>query len=185
MISGDPEFSIVREDGSGSALLESLSSLDVPTDVVVVDKGLSRGRGFDTVRASREVAPQVGALAVSPRETDALSALRSGALGFVTTDAAPELWRRALRAVARGTVVLYGGLSAPDDALVRGLSERERQVFTLVGWGRTTKEIAGLLGIGVKTVETHRLRLRDKLGVRELDALKRLAGDWVRGMGPA
>ena len=126
-------------------------------------------------------------------------AIRAGAKGYALKGQRPEEIIAAIRAVGRGELVLPPGVSAPPPANAVGgkhngvgqpierLSQRERQIFDLVVWGSSNKQISGSLGISVKTVETHRGHINGKLSVHTSADIVRLASLWgmLMPFGPA
>jgi DNA-binding NarL/FixJ family response regulator len=112
-----------------------------------------------------------------------LEALRAGVSGYLLKTRAVEDLVRAIHDVVRGGVYLSRGLSRDvvDAYLARKplgrieLSPRERQVLQLVAEGKTTKEVAGMLGVSVKTAESHRGRIMAKLDIHETAGLVRYA----------
>jgi len=112
-----------------------------------------------------------------------LEALRAGVRGYVLKTKASSELVQALRAVCRGEMYLTQSISATvveaflakDDLPQRPLSDRERQVLQLVAEGKTTKEIATLLGISVNTAESHRSNLMEKLDIHDTAGLVRYA----------
>jgi len=112
-----------------------------------------------------------------------LESLRAGVTGYVLKTRASSELVHALRAVCRGEMYLTQSISravvqaflTKDSLPVRPLSDRERQVLQLVAEGKTTKEIASLLGISVNTAETHRTNLMEKLDIHDMAGLVRYA----------
>ena len=112
-----------------------------------------------------------------------LEALRAGVKGYVLKTRASNELVQALRAVCRGEMYLTQSISqtvvqaflTKDDLPERPLSDRERQVLQLVAEGKTTKEIATLLGISVNTAESHRSNLMEKLDIHDTAGLVRYA----------
>jgi two-component system, NarL family, response regulator NreC len=114
-----------------------------------------------------------------------LEALRAGVTGYVLKTRASDELVQAIRAVSRGEMYLTGAVSetvvkaflAKEDlpSNSRAISDRERQVLQLVAEGKTTKEIAGLLGISVKTAESHRSNIMEKLDIHDTAGLVRYA----------
>lgn len=112
-----------------------------------------------------------------------LEALRAGVRGYVLKTRASSELVQALRAVCRGEMFLTQSISqtvveaflSKEDLPERPLSDRERQVLQLVAEGKTTKEIAALLGISVNTAESHRSNLMEKLGIHDTAGLVRYA----------
>ena len=127
-------------------------------------------------------------LSMHTSENYVLDALRAGARGYVIKDSAPEELERALRAVAAGQRYLSPAIShfLLDDylRLARGgdaqqaaarLTARQREILQLIAEGRSTREIAGRLSISIKTVETHRAQIMQRLDVRDVASLTRYA----------
>lgn len=112
-----------------------------------------------------------------------LESLRAGVTGYVLKTRASSELVHALRAVCRGEMYLTQSISravvqaflTKDSLPVRPLSDRERQVLQLVAEGKTTKEIASLLGISVNTAESHRTNLMEKLDIHDTAGLVRYA----------
>ncbi len=109
-------------------------------------------------------------------------ALRCGVRGYVLKDQAASDLVRAIREVCNGQVYLSPGVSravveayANPDQPKNTLSARERQVLQLIAEGKTTRDIAALIHVSAKTVETHRARLMQKLGIHEIAGLVRYA----------
>ena len=122
-------------------------------------------------------------LTVHAEDHHVLDALRAGFKGYVLKTKAAEELIQAIREVARGKLYLTPGVSeavvqaylAKTEMPPEPLSHREREVLQLVAEGKTTKEIASVLGISVKTVESHRTRIMAKLNIHETAGLVRYA----------
>ncbi len=160
---------VVGEAGSGQEALALAAALQ--PDLVLLDIGLPDISGLEVAARLAEVAPAARALMLSMYDNReyVVSALRAGARGYVLKDAASKEIIAAIRAVAAGGADYSGPLAA---ALADGgsgreapLTEREREVLILVAQGNSNKRVAQLLDVSVRTVETHRLNLRRKLGV--------------------
>lgn len=152
--------------------------------LVVLETGLPRVQALDLVARMRAegAGSRFVLLAGRVARKDMIEALRAGANAVVLeSGTAAELFHALDQALA-GLVYLPGPLdteAAPDP--VGSLSAREYQVFTQLVEGVRPKEIAARLGLSVKTVDTHRKKLMEKLGVRDVASLVRLAME--RGMG--
>ena len=171
-----PEYAIVGEAMNGLELVERATALD--PDVIVVDVSMPVQNGIDAVRKLR--AGGCGARVVFlSMHTDAAYATRAlgvGAQGYVVKHAAADELVDAIRAVLRGGVFVSPQLRSAGvlDALAdpkrttRGaleLTGRQREVLQLVAEGKSAREIGELLGISSRTVETHKYRTMDDLGV--------------------
>lgn len=177
------DIEVVDETGDGRELLEMISRHR--PDVVVTEIQLTTVKGIDVVTQSRRHFPEVQMLILSSQQDarHVRSALKCGAAGFLVKDAALAELEIALRAVARSQTYLSPSISHNALAIRRhqraedqvALTARQRQVLQMIAAGRSTKQIAGLLGVGVKTVETHRTRMMHTLGLYGTNALMRYA----------
>lgn len=176
-----PGIEVVGEAADGAEALD-LAMARRP-DVVILDRGVTAAGEADTTTALRQRLPGVAVLAVS-NQTDAIhvrQALDAGARGFMVKSGAAAELALALQAVVAGHVflspcvsraVLSGGRPAPG---VRALSPRQTEILRALAQGHTTKEIAARLSLSVKTVETHRARMMEALGLRNANQLVRYA----------
>lgn len=157
-------------------------------DVVVMDATLLNLDGFDAIEQIRQQGPhtQIILLATYPTPEMIWSALQTGARGFVLKEAAGKEVIAAIRAVHTGHRYLSspineimgcadGNRTDPPKSSLYNLSRREREVLRLLVEGKSSAEIARLLFLSVKTVETYRSRLMAKLGVHNLAHLTKLA----------
>lgn len=161
-------------------------------DVVCLDLMLGSFDGLEVIRSLREAMPGVRILVLSVRDEDTYAerCLQAGALGYAMKTEPNENLLTGLRRVARGEVHLSSRVAmgllnrvhrpAGTKGGVSLLSDRELQVFQLIGLGLQTRNIAERLGIGIKTVETHRENIKNKLGLEHSTALVREATVWVQ-----
>lgn len=176
-------FLVIGEASDGQETLR-LAEQAQP-DVAIVDIGMPFMNGVETARELKKSSPNIRTILLTQHEEDAYvtEALRAGARGFVLKSQAASDLVQAIREVCRGSV--YVSPCFPRTAVEAYLSKRyasadplsgrERQVLQLVGEGKTTKDIAGRLGISVKTAESHRTRLMKKLDIHEVASLVRYA----------
>ena len=161
-------------------------------DVVVLDIGMPELNGLEATRRIVKASPRTEVLILTVYETEEVirEVLRAGARGYVLKSDAGRLLLSAVQAVAAhkpyftsrvSELVLAGFLSgdpvkneAPEPAGAP-LTPREREVLQLLAEGRTNKEVAAALGIGLKTVETHRMNLMAKLDLHSVVDLVRYA----------
>jgi len=188
LIRAQPDLDVVGEAGDGDSALQK--AIDTAPDVVVMDLTMPGGGGVRAIERIRHQCPAVRVLVLTMHDAPAYlrSALAAGASGYVVKSAADSELLAAIRAVHRGRVVLDPSLAAavvysslPRRAVggspAGPLSPREREVLDLIAQGYTNQQMADQLGLSVKTVETYRSRLVEKLGLRSRAELVRYALD--------
>lgn len=195
LIEGLSGWSLVGTASSSSEALEVLDS--DPVDLVILELSNRDGAGMDLIKDLRLRHPKIRILVLSchSEEIFARRAVQAGADGFVSKLADLEIIRSAIDTVASGETYLspellarfalqYLGHGEPASASgLEKLSNRELQVFRLLGSGQTLRSIALALGISVKTVETYIDHLKHKLGVESGVALAHRAVQWMeRGL---
>lgn len=180
-----PDIEVVAEAGDGREALALLKSR--PADVVILDISMPGMNGLEAAARMADEAPatKVVILTMHSNEEYVLRALRAGVAGFLLKDAGTAELEGAIRSVVRGETYLSPGVSKKVVEGYLGRSEnahpldsltpRQREVLQLIAEGYSTKQIAGLLGVGVKTIETHRTQLMDRLGIHEIAGLVRYA----------
>ena len=177
------EFEIVGEGSDGLEVID-LAQRHHP-DIILLDLSMPTLNGLGAVRELTRVSPasKVIILTMHTEEHYILEALRAGVKGCVSKTQAPEHLLQAIREVCRGGVYLSPSVSG---VVVQGylantstpydpLTDRERQVLQLIAEGKTTKEIAVILGVSVKTAESHRSSLMSKLDVHSTAEVVRYA----------
>jgi len=187
------ECEVVAEAADGLEAVEK--ALATRPEVAILDLSMPRLSGLEAVRRIHAELPQTRLLVLSVHEEEEyiLPIVRAGASGYLIKDSAVDELLAAVRALHAGhgyfgpqaAQVLAEQYRHPErtaDAPYGALSPREREVFHLVVDGRTTKEVARLLGISVKTADNHRYRLMEKLGVHNTAELVRYAAR--RGLLP-
>ncbi len=177
------EMQIVAEVSDGEEAVRLATQIQ--PDVAVLDIGMPILNGLEAARSLRQACPKIKVVLLTRHDEDqyVTAALRAGIRGYVLkTQASTELVQ-AIHRVSRGEIYLSPGISravvdaylAKDQKEGEILTPRERQVLQLVGEGKTTKEVAILLCISVKTAESHRSRLMQKLDIHETASLVRYA----------
>jgi len=154
-------------------------------DVAVLDLAMPLLNGLDAAREILKISTRTKPMLLTMHTEDhyVLEALRAGVRGYVMKSHSREDLVRAIMQVARGEVYLSPGISEvvvqaylnKSDYSSDPLSGRERQVLQLVAEGNTTKKVASLLGLSVKTAESHRTRIMEKLDIHETAGLVRYA----------
>jgi DNA-binding NarL/FixJ family response regulator len=176
VLGGEPGFLVVAEAATAADAIE-LAAAHQP-DVVVLDITMPGGSGLGAVAGIAEAAPGAAVLMLSMHDNPEYvrESERAGAQGYLRKDSAAAELRQAVRAVHRGERYFTGTAETPERAgALAALTPRERDVLRGIARGRTNKEIAAELGIGSRTVETHRESLMRKLGIRTVAGLTRLA----------
>jgi two-component system, NarL family, response regulator NreC len=181
LINAQPDMRIVAEFGSIAEILAGIQNIE--PDVLLLDIGLTGGSGLLALKQMRIKKPLVKVVILTMHNEVALmrSALSEGASGFVLKQAADTDLLSAIRAVHKGGLFIDPSLAAAFVAekvnAVPGtiLSSREKQVIQLVAQGYSNQGIAKHLYIGVKTVETYKARIAEKLGLRSRREIIRYA----------
>jgi len=190
LIRDQPDLEVCGEAADATNAITLVAETD--PDLVIVDISLAGTNGIEFIKLIKAKDPGRRMLVASMHDevVYAERALRAGALGYVTKEAASHeiirairdvlaghiyLSRRASEAALRRIVTGAGGSGSP----VAGLSDRELEVMEQIGRGVTTRQIAERLHLSVKTVETHRERIKTKLGLRNATELVRWSVQWV------
>ncbi|HEV8605231.1 MAG TPA: response regulator transcription factor [Tepidisphaeraceae bacterium] len=189
LLDSQPDVEVVAETGDGRSAVR-LAAEHSP-DIVVMDVSMPDLNGIDATRqitgAANGKTPKVIALSAHSDEHFAEQMLSAGASGYVVKYAAfPELVE-ALSAVMAGKIYLSPtlanvgkarGAASPGESSASNshrLSPREREILQLLAEGKAMKEIAGVLGVSIKTVETHRRTMMSKLGLFSVAELTKYA----------
>jgi len=179
--------------GGAESVADALGQIEATRpDLVVVDVSLGESSGIDLITEINARYPGVKTLVWSmyDEEMFAERALRAGAMGYVNKKEPVGNVVQAMRQVLRGEMYAspqvtnallrrVGGRAPLDEDPIRTLSDRELQVFQMLGHGMTTKEIAAKLELSPKTVDSHRENIKSKLDVRHAADLNRRAVQWV------
>lgn len=191
LIAGFAGFEVVGEASDGREALRKARALE--PDIVVMDIAMPGLNGFDATARLRRGVPDCAVLILSMHTVEryVVEAFQAGASGYVIKDAAPEELELALAEIARGRRYVSSSLApalAHDRAwTAQGrtplaasvgdgvLTSRQREILQLVAEGRSTRQIGERLCISVKTVETHRAQLMQRLGIFDVAGLTRHA----------
>jgi len=180
------DVSVVAEANNGHEVL-ALAETHHP-DVVLMDLSMPGMNGLEAALRLKKDHPQIKIIVLSMHASEeyVLQALRAGASGYLVKDSAPLELALALQAVARGETYLSPPISRQvvdsymqrvgqtDDPLAV-LTGRQREILQLIAEGSSTKDIARKLNLSVKTVETHRAQLMERLDIHEVAGLVRFA----------
>lgn len=177
------KFDVVGDTTDGHKAVQLAQKLH--PDVAVLDLSMPVLNGLDAAREIIKVSPKTKTMLLTMHTEDryVLEALRSGIRGYVLKTHAVADLSQGIREVFRGGIYLSPGISqtvveaylAKTDLPPEVLTSRERQVLQLVAEGKTTKEVAAMLGVSVKTAESHRTRIMAKLNIHETASLVRYA----------
>ena len=180
------DITVVGESGDGRAALELLTSLQ--PNIVLMDIAMPELNGLEATSRIAKEFPETRVIILSMHASEeyVLQALRAGASGYLVKNAAPEELELAIRAVARGETYLSPaisrhvveellGRSTASTNPVDALTPRQREILQLIAEGKSTKQIAASLSVSVKTVESHRAQLMERLDIRDVAGLVRFA----------
>ena len=186
LLEGLEGVTVVAEAGNGSEVLE-LARKRRP-DVVLLDISMPGLGGLEASALLKQELPQVRVVMLSmhANEEYVLQALRAGAVGYMLKDSATAELELALQAVMQGETYLSPPISkqvvegyvqrvGAEQPAADHLTPRQRQVLQLIAEGLSTKEIAYRLELSVKTVETHRAQLMERLQIRDIAGLVKYA----------
>jgi DNA-binding NarL/FixJ family response regulator len=186
VVDHEPDLEVVAEAADGAEAVEQ--ALHDGVDLAILDINMPRKTGLQAARELAKRRPGLRTLILSMYENEQFlfEALRAGASGYVLKSGADDDIVEACRAAMRGQSFLY---PSAVNSLVRDLIERadeqgesfdvltprELEVLKLIAEGHTSKEIAGILVISIKTVDRHRTNMLEKLGMRDRVELTRYA----------
>lgn len=190
MLNQQPDISVCGTAEDPHQALETVAKLK--PDLVIVDLSLKKGSGIDLLKDLKVRYPKLLTLVLSMHDESlyALRVLRAGASGYIMKQAATENVLVAVRRVLAGEVYLSeemgkrmmeqiaGKPAKRSGSPIEDLSDRELQVFNMIGQGRGTRQIAEELHLSVKTIESHRARIKDKLNLQTGAELVQHAIQW-------
>jgi len=194
-INDQPGMVVCGEAGSVAEALEIMESAS--PHLAVVDISLGAESGIELIQAIREKWPATKVLVSSMHDETLFAerALRAGAQGFVNKGEPPDVFVAALERVSSGQIYLSDKMTSRmlDQVLtdkvelsrspIESLSNRELEVFEMIGRGLATKQIAARLGLSPKTIETYREHIKQKLKLSNATELTRNAVQWVLEQG--
>ncbi len=190
LIAREPDLEVCGEAADAAEAMGQLES--ARPDVAVIDISLRGGHGLELIAQIKAKDERVKML-VSSMHDELLFAersLRAGAMGYIPKQEPTEKLVDAIREVVRGGVYLTPRMSNRllhhvvggkplDENPITGLSNRELEVFEMIGQGLTTQQIAQRLHLSAKTVETHREKIKGKLNLKNSSELSRRAVQWA------
>jgi DNA-binding NarL/FixJ family response regulator len=180
--------------GEASTAVDAMALVrELEPHLVIVDIGLPGTSGIELTKTIRAEFPDLPVLILSMHEEAlyATRALRAGAMGYIVKQDAIDNIANALREALNGRRYLSpviaaqlqhngpGPQSHPTDDPVSLLTDREFEIFELIGKGHEVREISNALGVSPKTVETHRTNIKEKLKLKNARQVARLAVQWL------
>jgi DNA-binding NarL/FixJ family response regulator len=179
LLEDEPDMLVIGEAEDGRTAVKMACQLK--PDLVLMDIAMPLLNGLEATRQIKRECPQVNVLILTMHENEEYirQVLASGAMGYILKDAAARELLEAIHAVQRGEAVLspaitrlvienylrWGDLQKEDNP--HGLTPREREVLQLIAEGYSTRQIAEILSISVKTVQAHRTNLMSKLDLHD------------------
>ena len=184
LLERQPDIEVIGEAADGAEARDT--AIRERPDLAILDVRMPKLTGLQATREIKRQAPEVAVLILSMHDDERylFEALRAGAGGYVLKQEADQVLVDAVRAVARGRPFLTGAAQRSlvrawleDDSVgpVEPLTPREQEVLKLIAEAHTNKEIAAILTVAEKTVESHRANLLRKLGMRDRVELVRYA----------
>lgn len=193
LINQEDDLATCGEVGTVQEALDTVK--EVSPDLALVDISLEGASGIELAKVLQATEWKTRVLMLSMHDEGlyAERALRAGARGYVMKQETPETVLKAIRQVLAGGVYLSEKIKSrlvlemvegkPDEGVVKGgverLSDRELEVFRLLGSGHRVRDIAATLGLSIKTVETHRDHIKRKLGLKSSNEVLHHAIRWV------
>ncbi len=195
LIDNEPDLEVAAEAGNARQALDAVIKLRL--DLILLDISLPDKSGLELIKDMRALKPETPVLVVSMHD-EALYAervLRAGARGYIMKQEGGKKFLQAIRRVLAGGMFVSEAMSARILEVFSGqhlgktasplanLSDREFEVFQLIARGGDTHEIARQLRVSVKTVEAHRVHIKEKLHLKTATELVRYAVHWIETEG--
>jgi DNA-binding NarL/FixJ family response regulator len=188
---------VCGEEEEASKALSTISALN--PDLVIADISLKDSSGLELMRNIKAQYPKLPILVVSAHDETIYAeiAFRAGALGYLMKDQALEKILTAIRRVLSGAIYVSDALGARmlqqqvrghtdiNESPVKGLSDREMEVFQLIGRWKKTRDIAEELHLSIKTIEYYREQIKRKLNLKSASELTHYATSWVQREQPS
>jgi DNA-binding NarL/FixJ family response regulator len=191
LINQEKDLEVCGQAEDAYEALEAIRRLN--PDLVITDISLKDTNGIDLIKDLKVRYPNLPVLTLSMFDEAVYGerALRAGARGYIMKQEATEKVVTAIRRVLAGEIYVSNGMAAQmvskivgggsrrTGASIESLSDRELEVFRLIGEGYGTREMADRLHLSVKTIETYRAHIKDKLALEDANELLRVAIQWV------
>lgn len=191
VINQEPDMEVCGSADDGPVALQKL--FDIKPDIIIVDLSLTTSDGLEVIKSVKARYDDMLILVLSMREEMVFAerCIRAGASGYVMKSEKPSIIIEALRKILAGKIyfsermteyVLNKAMNLKncnDKDVVEALTDREFQVFQMVGNGLTTKQIAEKLNLSVKTIDAFRESMKHKLGLKNASELAQYAIKWA------
>lgn len=191
LISTQPDFEVCGE-ASGIAEARRIAAETHP-DVAIIDLTLEDGSGIDLLKDLRDAHPNLRLLVLTMHDelVFAERALRAGAMGYVSKQEVSRTIIAAIREILSGKLYLsqrttermvrlaVGARSRVEESPISRLTDREVEVFEMIGRGLTSRQIAAKLDLSPKTIDAHRERIKQKLELKNVTELTKHAVQWI------
>lgn len=191
ILESEADLKVCGEAGTAQEALQRIEELG--PDLVIVDISLGGNNGLELTKQIRETHPHVKVMVFSMHDETvyAQRALRAGALAYLMKQEKVETIKAAARRALGGEIFvservskqllhqIVNGRGATVSSPVDVLSDRELEVLQLLGEGKSTRQVAEQLYVSVKTIESHRANIKEKLGLRNSAELIQFAVQWV------
>lgn len=195
LIEKQPDLQVSGEAGDPAEAMRLLSK--IPVDLILTDITMPGRSGIEFIKDVQALHAGLPMLVVSMHDEViyAERVLRAGARGYIMKEAGGENLLAAIRQVLAGQAYVSPRVSAQildhmsgrrprgSSSPIQKLTDREFEIFQMVGHGKSTRDIAQQLGLSPKTVDVHRANIREKLGMKDVTALVRHAVRWVETQG--
>lgn len=195
LIDRQPDLTVCGEAGDPAAAMREVTRTQ--PDLVLSDITMPGRSGLEFIKDLKAQYPRIVILVVSMHDEAiyAERALRAGAKGYIMKEAGGENLLAAIRCVLRGEVYVSPQQSARilsdlssrrprgSGSPIEKLTDREFEIFRLIGQGKSTRDVAEQLHLSTKTVDVHRSHIKEKLGLKDATALVRHAVRWLESPG--
>jgi DNA-binding NarL/FixJ family response regulator len=191
LIDAEPELTVCGEASTARSALSVIRKSQ--PDLVIVDLMLKGLSGLDVVKKMKTRHPEIPSLILSMHDESVYAerALRAGASGYVTKQQLDDTVLKAIRCVLDGGKYMskavqaklaekfLGGQTLQNNSPLDALSDRELEVFRMIGEGRSTRQVAKRLSLSIKTIESHQEHIKQKLTLSSSTELVHRAIEWV------